>query len=66
MPAIDRSLYDCRYGWRAGGDAIVAGTGDRADIELVKPLTDFSKECVDSLVDVADVDAVAEVSAHIV
>ena len=53
------------YGWRQGGDEIVAGTGEREDIELVKPLSDFAKPCEDSLVDVADAAAVAAATAGV-
>jgi nucleoside-diphosphate-sugar epimerase len=51
------------YGWRKGGDNVVAGTGERDDIDLVKPLSDFAQPCESAILDVADADGVAEATA---
>jgi nucleoside-diphosphate-sugar epimerase len=53
------------YGWRKGGDDVVAGTGERDDIDLVKPLSDFALPCESAILDVADAAAVAEASAGV-
>lgn len=52
------------YGWRAGGDEIVAGAGDSL-VGLIKPLSDFRQPCKEELVDVADADAVEKVTAKV-
>ena len=53
------------YGWRKGGDAVVAGTGERDDIDLVKPLSDFAQPCEAAILDVADAAGVAEATAGV-
>eukprot|EP01043_Picozoa_sp_COSAG02_P043855 COSAG02_NODE_3857_length_6138_cov_4.966220_4_plen_334_part_00 len=53
------------YGWRKGGDDVVAGTGERDDIDLVKPLSDFAQPCESAILDVADAAAIAEASAGV-
>ena len=51
------------YGWRKEGDEIVAGTGDRDDIDLIKPLDQFAQPCQSELLDVSDQAAVAAATA---
>lgn len=51
------------YGWRAGGDEIVAGADGLVD--LIKPLREFQQPCTEELVDVADADAVETVTAAV-
>lgn len=53
------------YGWRKTGDAVVAGTGERADIDLVKPLSDFTQPCESFILDVADAAGVAKATAAV-
>jgi nucleoside-diphosphate-sugar epimerase len=51
------------YGWRAGGDEIVAGAANLVD--LIKPLYNFHQPCKEEVVDIADADAVEKVSADV-
>ena len=53
------------YGWRKGGDEVVVGTGERNDIDLIKPLSDFAQPCESAILDVADAAGVAEATAGV-
>lgn len=53
------------YGWRKKGDDMVDGTGERSDIDLIKPLAEFARPCHSELLDVADQAAVDAATAAV-